>query len=56
VSSDILDGTWVLPVTDGSGRDRKVQRAALTLLQEAGYRIADGRLLDAKRKAVQPLT
>jgi peptide/nickel transport system substrate-binding protein len=46
VSSDILDGTWVLPVTDGSGRDRKVQRAALTLLQEAGYRIQDGRLLD----------
>lgn len=46
VSADILDGTWVLPATDGSGRDRKVQRAALTLLQEAGYRIQDGKLLD----------
>jgi peptide/nickel transport system substrate-binding protein len=48
VSSDILDGTWVLPATDGSGRDRKVQRAALTLLQEAGYRIA-GRQVDGCR-------
>ena len=38
VSGEIMEGTWSLPVTDGSGRDRKVSRAALTLLQEAGYR------------------
>jgi peptide/nickel transport system substrate-binding protein len=42
VPAEIMDGTWSLPVSDGSGRDRKIQRAALTLLQEAGYRIADG--------------
>lgn len=47
VSDDILNGAWTLPVTDGSGSDRKVQRAALTLLQEAGYRIKGGKLLDA---------
>jgi len=46
VSTDILEGTWVLPVTDGSGRDRKLQRAALTLLQEVGFRIEGGKLVD----------
>ncbi|MCY0094923.1 extracellular solute-binding protein [Hoeflea ulvae] len=47
VSADILDGTWTLPVTDGSASDRKVQRAALTLLQEAGFQIKGGKLLGA---------
>ncbi|MGJ8571071.1 MAG: extracellular solute-binding protein [Hoeflea sp.] len=47
VLPEIMDGTWTLPVTDGSGRDRKVQRAALTLLQDAGYKIENGKLLDA---------
>ncbi|SOE18820.1 peptide/nickel transport system substrate-binding protein [Hoeflea halophila] len=50
VLPEIMDGTWTLLVTDGSGRDRKVQRAALTLLQEAGYRIENGRLLDANNR------
>ena len=47
VLPEIMDGTWTLPVTDGSGRDRKIQRAALTLLQDAGYSIDNGKLLDA---------
>lgn len=46
VSEEIMEGTWSLPVTDGSGRDRKIQRAALTLLQQAGYRIEGGNLID----------
>lgn len=46
VTEEIMEGRRTLPVTDGSGSDRKVQRAALTLLQEAGYRIEAGRLLD----------
>lgn len=50
VSAEILEGTWILPVTDGSGRDRKMQRAALTLLQEAGYRIENGKLVDKDGK------
>lgn len=50
VSGEIMEGTWSLPVTDGSGRDRKVSRAALTLLQEAGYRIENGRLVDEAGK------
>ena len=44
VRPDILDGTYRLPVTDGSGRDRKALRAALTLLSQAGY-VLDGTVL-----------
>jgi peptide/nickel transport system substrate-binding protein len=41
---DILDGSYRLPVTDGSGRDRTTLRRALTLLSEAGYDL-DGTVL-----------
>lgn len=41
---DILDGTYRLPVTDGSGRDRATLRGALKLLSEAGYEL-DGAVL-----------
>jgi peptide/nickel transport system substrate-binding protein len=37
VRPDILEGTWAPPVTDGSGRDRETLRAALALLDAAGY-------------------
>lgn len=46
VSPDVMNGTYKLPVTDGSGRDRKVLRQALDLLNAAGYSIRDGRLVD----------
>lgn len=48
VPETMMEGEWRLPMTDGSGRDRKIQRAALTLLQDAGYQIADGQLMDAE--------
>jgi peptide/nickel transport system substrate-binding protein len=44
IPPDILDGSFRLPVTDGSGRDRVTLRAALTLLSEAGYEL-DGTVL-----------
>jgi peptide/nickel transport system substrate-binding protein len=44
VRQDILDGGYRLPVTDGSGRDRKALRAALALLSQAGYEF-DGTVL-----------
>jgi peptide/nickel transport system substrate-binding protein len=44
VAPDILDGSYRLPVTDGSGRDRTTLRSALTLLSEAGYDL-DGTVL-----------
>jgi peptide/nickel transport system substrate-binding protein len=39
VRSDVLDGTWSPPITDGSGRDRAVLRQALDLLRAAGYEL-----------------
>jgi peptide/nickel transport system substrate-binding protein len=54
IPSDILDGSFRLPVTDGSGRDRATLRSALTLLSEAGYDL-DGTLL-RQRSTKTPLT
>lgn len=42
--SDILDGTFRLPVTDGTGHDRTTLRAALKLFGDAGY-VLDGTVL-----------
>ena len=44
VLPEVLDGSWTTVTSDGSGRDRANVRAALTLLQEAGWRL-DGRTL-----------
>jgi peptide/nickel transport system substrate-binding protein len=51
---DIVDGSYRLPVTDGSGRDRTTLRRALTLLSEAGYDL-DGTVL-RQRSTKAPLT
>ena len=51
---DILNGSYRLPVTDGSGRDRATLRGALTLLSEAGYDL-DGTVL-RQRSTKAPLT
>ena len=44
IPPEILDGSYRLPVSDGSGRDRATLRSALTLLSEAGYDL-DGTVL-----------
>jgi peptide/nickel transport system substrate-binding protein len=44
IPADILDGSYRLPVSDGSGRDRTALRGALALLKEAGYEL-DGTVL-----------
>lgn len=44
IPPDIMDGSYRLPVTDGSGRDRATLRAALKLLSDAGYDL-DGTVL-----------
>ena len=54
IAPDILDGSYRLPVTDGSGRDRTTLRSALTLLSEAGYDL-DGTVL-RQRATKAPLT
>ncbi len=44
IPPDVMDGSYRLPVTDGSGRDRTTLRAALKLLSDAGYDL-DGTVL-----------
>jgi peptide/nickel transport system substrate-binding protein len=44
VRPDILAGAWAPPVTDGSGRDRDTLRAALALLDAAGYELSGTQL------------
>lgn len=51
VPADVLEGTWRPPVTDGSGQDRKVLKAAYEALKEAGYRISGGKMLDPQGQA-----
>jgi peptide/nickel transport system substrate-binding protein len=54
IPRDILDGSYRLPVTDGSGRDRANWREALNLLSEAGYDL-DGAVL-RQRGSKAPLS
>ncbi|EIM28919.1 ABC transporter substrate-binding protein [Microvirga lotononidis] len=37
VREDVLEGRWVPPAGDGSGRDREMARRALALLADAGW-------------------
>jgi peptide/nickel transport system substrate-binding protein len=53
IPADILDGTYRLPLTDGSGRDRTTLKEALVLLSQAGYDL-DGTVL-RQRSSKMPL-
>lgn len=46
----ILAGTYAMPVSDGSGADRKILREAVTLLKSAGYTINGRKMVDASGK------
>lgn len=50
IPAELMDGSYRLPATDGSGRDRHVLRAALDLLEQAGLRL-DGTTLRDKSGA-----
>ncbi|MFS8038404.1 extracellular solute-binding protein [Xanthobacter sp. AM11] len=45
VVADVLAGTYRPPVSDGSGRDRARLKAALDLLEAAGWELRKGRLV-----------
>lgn len=45
--ADFLDGSYQLPVSDGSGRDRKLLRKAVGLLAEAGWTVTEAGLSNA---------
>ncbi|TWH33600.1 MULTISPECIES: extracellular solute-binding protein [unclassified Aminobacter] len=50
VLPEIMEGTWQLPVSDGSGRDRNFLRKGMDALKAAGYRLEGSRLVDAEGK------
>ena len=45
---DMLDGSYKLPVSDGSGHDRKVLKKAVDLLASAGWKVTDAGLVNDK--------
>ncbi len=47
VKPAILDGSFSFPTSDGSGENRQGREHALALLQEAGYRLDNGTLVNA---------
>ena len=47
---DLFTKPFRLPVTDGSGNNREQMRAALALLEQAGWTVRDRRLVDADGK------
>jgi peptide/nickel transport system substrate-binding protein len=51
VLPEVMAGTYAPPVSDGSGRDRKALRAALDLLNQAGWKLDGRRLVDANGQA-----
>jgi peptide/nickel transport system substrate-binding protein len=46
VKPEVMAGTYRFPTTDGTGRSRENQSAAFRLLQEAGYELKSGRLVE----------
>ncbi len=48
--ADYLDGSFQIPISDGTGKDRKVLRKVVALLGDAGWTIADGKLLNTDGK------
>lgn len=54
VSREVMDGTAILPQTDGSGRNRENLGKALEILKAAGYQTVNGKLVETK--SGRPLT
>ncbi|MEM8574948.1 MAG: extracellular solute-binding protein [Pseudomonadota bacterium] len=54
VKPEIMDGTFSFPEGDGSGQNREGRVAALKLLEEAGYVLKNGTLVNAETG--EPLT
>ncbi len=48
ISPEIMDGTFNLPTSDASGRNRQSLRSALRLLAEAGWNLEDSKLVNAE--------
>ncbi len=47
IPKPFLDGSYTIPKSDGTGRDRKMLRAVVGKLGEAGWTIKDGKMVNA---------
>jgi peptide/nickel transport system substrate-binding protein len=47
VAADVMDGTYVPPVSDGTGRDRKPLQTAVKMLAEAGFELRGSQMVRA---------
>jgi peptide/nickel transport system substrate-binding protein len=45
VKPEIMNGSFALPVSDGTGENREGRREALALLEAAGYQLKEGKLV-----------
>ena len=54
VKPAILDGSFAFPVSDGSGENREGRREALVLLEQAGWQLKDGKLVN--KETGEPFT
>ena len=52
VLPEIMDGTYKLPASDGSGRDREFLRTGMNALKAAGYSLDGRQLVDANGRPV----
>jgi len=48
VTPAIMDGTFSYPVSDGTGQNREGRVEALKLLEDAGYQLKDGKLVNVE--------
>lgn len=53
VPQAILKAGYQAPESDGSGRDRRLRKAALIMLQEAGYQLSNQQLMTPKGQPVK---
>jgi microcin C transport system substrate-binding protein len=52
VPDEVFDEPFVPPVSDGSGQDRALLRKASALLQDAGWKIRDGKRINANGERI----
>jgi len=53
VTPDVMDGTYRAPVSNGSGIDRKLLRAALGIFRKNGYKLNEGKLVDKEGRPLR---
>lgn len=53
IKPEVLAGTYKPPISNGSGRDRKLLRKASNLLKQAGYTMKEGQLIGADGKPME---